>query len=63
MEDLKLDDLEEIQLIHYDLLKELKSVENNLIEYIVLPDDSVEGIALKFNINPKKILEINSFSE
>lgn len=60
---MKLDDLEEVYLTHYDLLKGFSERESNFVEYIVESDDTLQGIALRFNINPKKVLEINSISE
>lgn len=50
-------------MIHYDLLKEFNEKESHFIEYIVLQDDTLQGMALKFNLDPKKILEVNSFSD
>ena len=56
-------DIEEIQLNNYDVLKEIRDKEKSLIEYIVQSDDTVQGIAFRFNINAARILDINSISE
>jgi hypothetical protein len=63
MIELKLNEMEEIYLNHFDLLKDLQENEKHFVEYIVSPGDTLQGIALKFNINPKKLLELNSISE
>lgn len=60
---MKLIDLEDIYLNHYDLLHDQTDHDKHFIEYVVQSDDTLEGIALKYNVNPKRVLEWNSISE
>jgi hypothetical protein len=43
-----MDEVEEIYLSHYDILKEVKEAKNNFIEYEVKNNDTIYGLELKF---------------
>jgi LysM domain len=60
---MRLIDLEDVYLNHYDLLRETEDMDKNFLEYVVQSDDTLEGIALKYNVNPKAVLDWNSISE
>ncbi|CAD8212199.1 unnamed protein product [Paramecium octaurelia] len=59
--DIKLQAIENIYLDNYD--QQLKQPEEiNLIDYIVQENDTLFGLELKFNINQKRILQLNDIS-